>query len=342
MALTAALRASLATQPLALGGAPLGNLFRVVADADASAVIRHAYARGVRCFDTAPHYGNGLSEQRFGTALHDLARESYVLSTKVGRLLHANASAPSAQHAYVEVLPFVQSYDYSRAGVLRSLEASLQRLTVDRIDIVYVHDLDRPTHGADFDGHFRDLLDGGLPALAALKAAGAIGGYGIGVNGVGICTETLRHADLDAILLAGRYTLADQSALATLLPECARRNVGVILGGPYNSGILASGAHPADGSTPYFDYAPAESAVRERVSEIEDVCRAHAVPLKAAALQFPRAHPAIAVVLVGARTVAELDENVAMMRHPIPPAFWTTLRARGLIDSAAPLPAGST
>jgi D-threo-aldose 1-dehydrogenase len=342
MPLTAALAARMRAQPIALGGAPLGNLFTAVADADAVALVRHAVRAGVAYFDTAPHYGNGLSERRFGDALGDVPRDRYVLSTKVGRLLVPDASAPRDQHGYVAVPPLVQRYDYSRDGVLRSLAESRARLRIERIDIVYVHDLDRATHGPDFDRHFRDLLDSGLPALAEQKSAGVIGAYGIGVNGVDVSLGTLRHADLDVILLAGRYTLADQTALPDLLPECVRRGVAIVLGGPFNSGILATGSRPRDGAPPYFDYAPAPDAVIARVRALEIVCQTYDVPLAAAALQFPAAHPAVAVVLAGARSVAEVDANLALARLPIPAAFWAELRERGLVDPRAPLPAAAT
>jgi len=342
MPLTAALRDFLAKQPLGFGGAPLGNLYRAIADEAAVALVRHAWRTGVRYFDTAPHYGNGLSEQRMGAVLATMPRDAFVLSTKVGRLLRLELEAPSTQNGYVALPPVAQSYDYSREGVLRSLADSRQRLGLARIDLVYVHDLDRATHGDAFDQHFGALLESGLPALAKLKSTGVIDGYGIGVNGVDICLETLRHADLDVILLAGRYTLADQSALPELLPECMRRGVAVVLGGPFNSGILATGTRPADRATPFFDYQPAPPEVVARVAAIEETCREFDVPLPAAALQFPAAHPAIAVVLAGARTADELDANIAMMRLPIPPAFWNALRARSLVARAAPLPAGVT
>jgi D-threo-aldose 1-dehydrogenase len=321
-----------------LGGAPLGNLFRAMSDGDAVALLRHAYDAGVRYFDTAPHYGQGLSERRLGSALRDLPRETFLLSTKVGRLLTPSSDAPSSQNGYVEVLPFVTHFDYTRDGVRRSLDASLQRMRLSRVDFVFVHDIDARTHGEAFAARFRDLLDGALPGLAEMKAAGMVGGYGLGVNEVDICEDTLRHADLDAILLAGRYTLADQSALPSLLPACERRGVDIVLGGPFNSGILASGARPRDGSVPYFNYARAAAAVITRVAEIEDVCAAFAVPLKAAALQFPTGHPAISCVLPGARSIAEFDNNAAMAKFPIPPAFWQALRERSLVDPSAPLP----
>ncbi len=338
MPLTARLHALLAAQTLGFGGAPIGNLYRAMPDAAAVALVRHAWDQGIRYFDTAPHYGHGLSEQRMGAALRGLPRDSFVLSTKVGRLLRHDLQAASEQHGYVDLPPTVQHYDYGRAGVLRSLADSAGRLGLQRIDIVLVHDLDRATHGDAFDHHFRALLESGLPALAELKSAGAIGGYGIGVNGVDSCLQTLRHADLDVILLAGRYTLADQSALPSLLPECVRREVAVILGGPFNSGILATGAAPADGTRPFFDYAPAPAGIVARVAAIEETCRAFAVPLPAAALQFAAAGPAIAMVLAGARTRAEIDANLALARLPIPGDFWVELRDRGLLDPAATLP----
>ncbi|HXX86664.1 MAG TPA: aldo/keto reductase [Casimicrobiaceae bacterium] len=328
----------LAQSLLALGGAPLGNLFRAVSDEAATALVRHAYTAGVRYFDTAPHYGHGRSERRMGDALRTFARDDFLLSTKVGRLLEPRADSPRDQHGYVDTLPFVQRYDYTEGGVRRSLDDSLQRLGLARVDIVYVHDIDRETHRQAHPRRLADALDGGLPALARLKADGAIGAYGLGVNDVAICLEVLRYADLDMILLAGRYTLADQSALVQLLPECERRGVAIVLGGPYNSGILATGAKPKDGSPPYFNYAPAPPAMVERVAAIERVCAEFGIPLQAAALQFPRAHPAVACVLAGARSIAELDENLRMAATPIPGEFWHALRDSGVIAPEAPLP----
>lgn len=329
---------AVAAAGVALGGAPLGNLFRPVGEDEAAAVLDRAWDTGIRYYDTAPHYGHGLSERRFGAALRARPRAEYLLSTKVGRLLHADARAPAKQHGYVDVPRYVQAYDYSRSGILRSLADSRARLGIDRIDIVYVHDLDRATHGDAFAARFRTLLDEGLPALAALKRAGEIAAYGIGVNGVAICLDTLRHADLDVILLAGRYTLADQSALPELMPLCEKRGVALVLGGPFNSGILATGARPREDGAPYFDYAPAPQPVVDRVLAIEDACARHGVPLRAAALQFVAAHPAAAAVLAGARTVAEVDDLVVMRRYPVPPGLWVELRDRALVAAAAPLP----
>jgi len=338
MALSAALLARLRASPLGFGGAPLGNLFRVVSDNAAAALVAHAYDAGVRYFDTAPHYGQGRSERRIGDALRARPRDDYLLSTKVGRLLEPRADAPRDQHGYVDTLPFVQRYDYGAKGVRRSLEDSLQRLGLARVDLVYVHDIDRETHGDAHAQRLADALEGGLPALAALKAEGRIGGYGLGANDVAICLHVLGLADFDVILLAGRYTLADQSALSELLPECERRGVAIVLGGPFNSGILATGARPADGSVPYFNYAPASPKIVERVAAIEQTCAEFGVPLPAAALQFPPAHPAVATVIPGVRSVAEFDANLRLAQVAIPSEFWSALRERTLVDPFAPLP----
>lgn len=338
MALTPSLRARLAAAQ-GFGGAPLGNLYRAIPEDAAIALVRHAYAAGARYFDTAPHYGHGRSEQRLGEGLRGRPRDQYLLSTKVGRLLEPLTDAPRDQHGYVDTLPFIRIYDYTESGVRRSLEESLRRLGTSRIDFVYVHDIDRATHGDAHARHFADALDGGLPALAGLKAQGAIGGYGLGVNDVAICLEALQRVELDVILLAGRYTLADQSALSELLPTCERRGVAIVLGGPFNSGILATGSRPRDGSAPYFNYAPAPPPIVDRVAAIERACAEFSVPLPAAALQFPLGHPAVTCVLPGVRSKEEFDANLRWARHRIPAQFWTALRERKLIDPRAPLPA---
>src|SRR5262249_44395234 len=325
-------------EPLGFGGAPLGNLFAAIADEAAVKLVRHAFDRGIRYFDTAPHYGNGLSEHRIGAALRALPRDEYVLSTKVGRLLVPDASAPRDQNCYVGVLPFVQRWDYSIEGTLRSIDDSLQRLGLARIDYVFIHDVARDAHGDAQPARFREAMEGAVPALARLKSERVIAGFGLGVNDWQVCVDTLAHADLDLLLLAGRYTLLDQTALPELLPLCVSRGTRIVLGRPFNSGILATGTRPADGRTVYFNYAPAGSEILERARAIEAVCAGHRVPLKAAALQFPRAHPAIACVLAGARSAAELDENIALASVPIPDAFWRDLRAQRLVAESAPRP----
>ena len=248
--------------PFGFGGAPLGNLFAPIADEAAVALVRSAYISGVRYFDTAPHYGNGLSEHRIGAALRAAPRGDFLLSTKVGRLLIADPDAPRNQNSYVGVLPFVQRWDYSFDGTLRSIEDSLQRLSLAAIDYAFIHDVARDAHGDAQPQRFREAMEGAIPALARLKAEGAIKGYGLGVNDWQVCVDALAHADLDILLLAGRYTLLDQTALPELLPRCVARGVRVVVGGPFNSGILASGARPAGGGAPYFDYAPAPAADR--------------------------------------------------------------------------------
>ena len=328
----------LADVDLGLGGAPLGNLFTPVAETDAVALVRHAWDRGIRYFDTAPHYGNGLSERRIGAALRAMPRDAFLMSTKVGRRLVPDTAAARDQHGYVDVLPFAQQWDYSFDGTLACVEESLQRLGLARIDFVFIHDVARDAHGDRAPQRFREAMEGAVPALARLKAEGAIAGYGLGVNDWQVCVDALAHADFDVLLLAGRYTLLDQSALPVLLPLCARRGTRIVIGGPFNSGILATGSCPVDGSAPRFDYAPAPPDIVAKVARIEAVCARHAVALESAALQFPRAHPAVATVVAGARSRFELDHAIAMMRAPIPHAFWQELRAEALLAPDAPLP----
>jgi D-threo-aldose 1-dehydrogenase len=301
-------------------------------------LVHEGYARGIRYFDTAPHYGNGLSEHRIGTALRNVRRDDFLLSTKIGRLLSPAPDAPRDQNGYVGVLPFVEWWDYSYDGALRSIDDSLQRLGLARVDYVYIHDVGRDVHGDAQPQRFREAMAGAVPALARLRTDGTIRGYGLGVNDAQVCVDALRHADPDVFLLAGRYTLLDQSALPELMPRCAARGVRIVIGSPFNSGILASGTRPADGRTLYFNYAPAPPDAVALAAAIEDLCDAHHVPLKAAALQFPRAHPAVACVLPGARTVDELHENLALSALPIPVAFWRDLRTGGLVHPDAPLP----
>jgi D-threo-aldose 1-dehydrogenase len=320
---------------LGLGGAPLGNLFRPVDDQAAQALLRAAWDDGVRCFDTAPHYGQGLSEHRIGQALR--AHADAVICSKVGRLLTPDAKAPRMQHGYADVLPFRQHFDYSRAGTRRSVEDSLQRLGTARLDVVHVHDPDAATHGADAPRILRQVLDETLPALRALQAEGLIGAVGMGVNDVQVVLQVLAHAELDALMLAGRYSLLDQAALPALLPLCALRGVQVALGGVFNSGILATGVR--HGGPAIFNYEAAPANWIERTAALEAVCGAFGVPLRAAALQFPLAHPAVAIVVAGARSVAEWRDTMAMMAQPIPPDFWNALRHERLLPDEAPTPA---
>jgi D-threo-aldose 1-dehydrogenase len=322
---------------IGLGTAPLGNLFTIVSEEDAAQSVRRAHALGVRYFDTAPHYGSGLSEHRVGAALRGVERESFVLSTKVGRLLSPDDKAPRDQHGYVGVLRFRQRFDYSYDGAMRSIEDSLQRLGLARIDIAFIHDIDAFTHGAEAQPQrFREAMEGAYPALAELKSAGTIGAVGLGVNESRVCLDALRHGDFDGFLLAGRYTLIDQSAFPELLPACLARGARIILGGPYNSGILARGA--VTGAT--FDYRPANPAILERVRAVSAICDSFGVPLQAAALQFPLRHPAVATVLPGARSAAEVEANLRFAAHPIPADFWRALQDARLLPPEVSLTSG--
>lgn len=304
--------------PLALGGAPLGNLFDPVGDAQARATIEAALEAGVRYFDTAPHYGNGLSERRMGDALR--GRGDIVLSTKVGRLLEPDRDAPRVQFGYVGGLPFRQRFDYSADGARRSLEDSLQRLGLARVDIAWIHDVDETAHGAAWPEAFSTAMRGAARALSDLRAQGVIRAWGLGVNRVAPCLRALEEADPDLFLLAGRWTLLDRSA-AELLDACAARDVGVVAAGAFNSGILATG--PVPGAT--YDYAPASEAILSETRRLAALCALHGVSLRAAALQFAAAHPAVCCVLVGARRREEITEAAARLAEPVPPALWHAL-----------------
>lgn len=320
---------------IGLGGAPLGNLFEAVSDGEARQLVEAAWNSGCRSFDTAPHYGHGLSERRLGDALRGQPREGFVLSSKVGRLLTPDAAAPRAQHGYVDILPFRQTWDYSASGTRRSVEDSLQRLGLARLDVAYVHDPDTASHGAQAPRVLRQVLDETLPTLQQLKAEGLVGAIGLGTNAVDVVLQVLGQADLDVLMLAGRYSLLDHSALPELLPQCTARGVRVAMGGVFNSGILATGAR---GGAATFNYAPAAKTWLERTAQIEAVCEAFGVPLRAAALQFPLAHPAVDIVMLGARKVAEWADAQAMLAHQVAPEFWAALRAQGLIPLEAPTP----
>lgn len=331
-------------QRLGLGGAPLGNLFSSISDDAAQAVLDAAWQGGCRSFDTAPHYGNGLSERRIGNLLRQQPRDEFVLSSKVGRLLTADAGAPRAQNGYVDILPFRQTWDFTAAGTRRSVEDSLQRLGLARLDVAYVHDPDAATHGDRAPDVLKQVLEQTLPELARLKAEGVISAIGLGTNDVDVVLQVLKEADLDVLMLAGRYSLLDHSALAALLPQCGQKGVRIALGGVFNSGILATGTRqmPANsdqtGAMPTFNYAPADPFWLGRVARIEGLCETFAVPLRAAALQFPLAHPAVDIVMLGARKAEEWYDAQVMLAHPIPPGFWTALREQALIPPEAPTP----
>jgi len=322
---------------MGFGGAPLGNLYRKVSDADAQAALQAAYDSGVRYFDTAPQYGLGRSECRFGEAIGRFGRETIQLSTKVGRLLFDCAPDEVTPEAFVDVPQKRIVFDYTYDGVMRSYEASKGRLGVDNVDMLLVHDVCAFSQGSQeaSDAKVRELFDqGGYNALTELRDAGEIAAIGAGVNDWQVCERLLGLGDFDGFLLAGRYTLLEQDALETFLPLCERRDVGIILGGPYNSGILATGAIAGA----KYNYADAPPEILERVRDIERVCASHDTPLIAAALQFVLGHPCVKTVVPGAVSAAEVGANVALVERPIPGALWSDLRGEGLIRLDAPLP----
>jgi D-threo-aldose 1-dehydrogenase len=318
---------------LGLGAAGLGNLYRAVSDEDAAAAVRAALSAGMTYIDTAPYYGHGRSETRLGAALGAWTGARPILSTKVGRVLDPVASGEEGDFGFADPLPFRPRFDYSERGVRDSLEGSLQRLGVARVDIALVHDIGARVHGAAHAARMDQLLNGGVKALEQARAEGLIGAIGIGVNEVEACFEALERMPLDYILLAGRYTLIEQPALAAgLLELCRQRGVGVIAGGVFNSGLLAE--YPNKTST--YDYAPADTAVLARARAIWSLCQSFGVPPQAAALQFVLAHPAIVSAVVGARSAAEVAELVRWRAARVPEELWSALRERGFIDAAAP------
>jgi len=324
-------RTALEVTTLGLGCATLGGTRIAVSRADAEAIVRAAWAEGVRYVDTAPYYGFGQAERAVGDALRTEPRDDWVLSTKVGRLLRPRPAAPdpgAPRHA----MPFDPVYDYSHDGILRSVEDSLQRLGLSRIDILYVHDIGIYQHGSEaHPGLMHTLRESGYRALEELRRTGAVQAIGIGVNEREVLIEALEWAEWDAFLLAGRYTLLEQAPLDDLLPKCLEAGTSIIVGGPLNSGILA------DRDT--WNYRTAPPEIIARVTAIRAVCDSHGVPLAAAALQFPLAHPAVAAIIPGPRDADEFRANLALLRHPIPAALWADLRQAGLLHPAAPTPA---
>ncbi len=325
---------------LGLGGAPLGNLFTAVSDDDAQAIIQQAIADGCQTFDTAPHYGHGLSEQRFGQALRKLNRSSFVLSSKVGRILTPSATAARDQLNFVNILPYNQHWDFSAAGVRRSVEDSLQRMGMAYLDVAYIHDCCSVCHGDNYLNILRQVIDEAIPELQKMKCEGLIRGIGLGVNEVQVCLDVLKEAELDCLLLAGRYTLVDHIGFAELLPICEQRGMRIAIGGVFNSGILATGVREAEkkGDKLLFNYDSAPASWVERVRAIELICDEFNVPLRAAALQFPLAHPAVDTILLGANRLNHWADALAMMQFDIPAAFWAKLKAVGLIPANAPVP----
>ncbi|GAA1606012.1 aldo/keto reductase [Kribbella sancticallisti] len=308
------------------GGGPLGGLFEPLDDGTAAAALEAAYAGGIRYFDTSPHYGIGHSERRIGEFLREQPRNEFTLSTKVGRLLVPQDPQGRLDEAFQVPATHRRVWDFSRDGIRRSVEDSLTRLGLERIDALYLHDAEQ---------HFETALRDGYPALAELRDEGLVGAIGAGMYDPALLTTLVRESDVDVVMLAGRYTLLEQSALDTLLPACAERNVSILAAAIFNSGLLAS-ARPAEGAR--FDYAPASQELLAKAHRIADVCEAHGVTLPEAAIAFPLAHPVVAGVVIGMRSADEARSNLASFDTAVPAQVWADLRSEGLIDERAPLP----
>jgi D-threo-aldose 1-dehydrogenase len=292
-----------------VGTAALGGLYRSVADADAHALIERAFGCGVAYFDTAPLYGHGTAERRLGAALGGIPRDAYTLSTKVGRIIVPRAGADTG--IFADAPPSDASFDFSRGGVLRSLEESLERLGLDRVDIVFIHDP---------DDHEREALDEAYPALEELRAQGVVGAIGVGMNQTPMLERFVLETDIDLVLVAGCYTLLEREAATSLFPACISHDVQVVIGGVFNSGVLAD---PRPGA--HYGYAPASATVLDKAHTLLRTCDRHGVPLRAAALQFPLRHPAVTSVLVGARSAEEFDDCLSQLDVDVPAALWKEL-----------------
>lgn len=313
---------ALSATTLGLGTTAIGGLYSATSAAGADATMDTAWELGIRFFDTAPQYGNGMAEQRLGAFLKTKPSDDYVLCTKVGRLLRLPEKPEGEDAYYKDTPPERPVFDFSYDGVMTSVEESLKRLGVERIDVLHIHDP---------DNHYVQAIDGAYKALDTLRSEGTIGAVGAGMNQSEMLAEFARNGNFDCFLLAGRYTLLEQDALKDFLPLCTEKNISIIIGGVYNSGILAN---PRAGAK--FNYQDADEALIERALQLEAVCLRHGTPLKAAAIQFPLAHPAVASVLTGARSREEIVENDALFRKPIPAALWQDLKAEGLISAEAP------
>jgi D-threo-aldose 1-dehydrogenase len=311
---------------LGMGGVPLGGLYRDMTEDSANATVQRALKVGINFFDTAPIYGSGKSELRLGRVLSGVKRDSFVVATKVGyALVPQGLHDPAIDFPFDNPPPLGPVFDFGYDAAMRSLEQSQRRLNLQSIDIVHIHDP---------DDHYEQAMKGAYPALHRLRREGVIRAIGAGMNQAEMLVRLAHEGDFDCFLLAGRYTLIDHTALPELLPLCLKKRISIILGGPFNSGILATGSRP--GAT--FNYVEAPSEFMEKVQKIEEVCERHAVPLKAAALQFPLAHPAVSAVIPGVRSVNEVEENFRLLGHRIPRDFWTELREENLLPQDAPTP----
>lgn len=331
-------KTGLSLPALGFGSAHLGELYRTVAEPDALATLDAVWEAGIRFFDTAPWYGRGLSEHRIGGFLRAKPRQDFLISTKVGRTLFRPEDPKTFDRApWVGGLNFAVQFDYSYDGIMRAYEQSLQRLALDTVDALFLHDLDPMFHGAGTDDHLRRFAEGGMRAMQEIKASGQIKAIGVGVNLNEMLEPMVSRFDFDVALVAMPYTLLDQSSLHDGMAACLRRGTSVIIGAPFASGILVTGS----GSGAKYAYGEASPEVQARVRGLESVCKAHGVSLPAAALQFPMAHPAVVSIIPGAAGPSELVANVAALEQAIPAAFWADIKAQGLIHPDAPVPAGA-
>lgn len=328
-------RSGPAVTALGFGGAPLGDLYALLDEAQAVATVEAALAGGIALIDTSPLYGHGLSEHRIGAALRRAPDKAVVLSTKVGRV--AEPFGPRGDGSgYRGGLPHGLRFDYSYDGTMRSLEQSALRLGVDHLDVVLIHDVDVWTHGAAaIEGRFSEAMNGAYRALDALRSSGAVKAIGVGVNEAEMCARFARVGDFDTMLLAGRYSLLEQPALASFMPLAEAKGIGLMLGGVFNSGILATGA--VAGAR--YNYKPAPPDILARVAALEAVCTGHGVPLKRVALHFALGHPAVACLVMGAVSPAEVEEQITELTATVPDALWSELKARDLLGAHVPVPA---
>ncbi|WP_170406302.1 aldo/keto reductase [Ruegeria arenilitoris] len=327
-------RVDLNVSAFGFGTAPIGNIFREIDEKTSDAMIQHAWDKGVRYFDTAPMYGHGLSEMRTGHSLRWKDRGDFILSSKVGRVLKPARRQDINFEPWTNAAPFTMHFDYSYDGIMRSFEDSLQRMALEHMDICFIHDIDVFTRGAEQPEVFKQAMDEAWKALESLRDQGVVKAIGVGVNEWEVCHAALEQRDFDCFLLAGRYTLLEQDALDKFLPLCEERGAAVVVGGGFNSGILATGAK--EGAK--YNYAPAPTDIMDKVSKIEAVCAEYNVPLPAAALQFVVAHPAVPTFMAGTRTVEQLDQNLNWFSHDIPAEFWADLKTKGLLREDAPVP----
>ena len=327
-------RVDLEVSAFGFGTAPVGNIFREIDEQTSDDMFQHAWDAGVNYYDTAPMYGHGLSELRTGQSLRWKDRDDFVLSSKVGRILKPHRRQDIDFTPWNNAAPFAMEFDYSYDGVMRSFEDSLQRMALERIDICFIHDIDVFTRGSEQPEVFEQAMDGARKALSSLKDQGLVKAIGVGVNEWEVCHAALERHDFDCFLLAGRYTLLEQDSLDKFLPLCEERGAAVVVGGGFNSGILATGA--VEGAK--YNYSPAPAEIMERVRKIEAVCKEYNVPLAAAALQFVVAHPAVPTFMAGTRTVKQLEQNLKWFSHQIPSQFWADLKSKGLLREDAPVP----